>query len=111
MHKRFSVASDVSQAVQAAHEGDFAALLEGDAERWWAFARERIDLGADELMVRIDLEDADFGPWCIWLLFSLQEHGSALALESVLIPDYENDPGAAQATPKGQEQVPYFVLS
>jgi hypothetical protein len=62
-------------------------------------------------MVRIDLEDADFGPWCIWLLFSLQEHGGTLALESVLIPDYENDPGAAQAMPKGREQVPYFVLS
>jgi hypothetical protein len=111
VQKRFSFASDVSQAIQAAHEGDFTALLEDDAERWWAFARERIDLGAEELMVRVDLEDADFGLWFIWLLFSLQEHGSALALESVLIPDYENDPGAAQATPKGREQVPYFVLS
>jgi len=111
VHKRFSVASDVSQAIRAAHEGDFAALLEDDAEKWWAFVKEQIDLGADELMLRIDLEDADIGQWFIWLRFTLQEHGRALALESVLIPDYENDPGAAQATPKGQEQVLYFVLS
>lgn len=111
MQKRFSIASDVSQAIKAAHEGDFTALLEDDTERWWAFVRERFDLGADELMLRIDLEDASLGPWYIWLLFSIQEHGSALELEGVLIPDYENEPSAALATPEGREQVPYFVLS
>jgi hypothetical protein len=111
MPKRFSIASDISRAITAAREGDFTSLLEKDTERWWAFVRERFDLGDDELMIRIDLEDDSFGPWFLWLLFSVQEHGSALALEEVLVPDYENEPGAALATPEGREQVPYFVLS
>ena len=111
MQKRFSIASGVSGALKAAHEGDFSSLLESDTENWWAFVRERIDIGADELMIRIDLEDDSFGQWYLWLLFSVQEHGSTLALEGVLIPDYENEPGAALAIPKGREQTPYFVLS
>lgn len=111
MQKRFSIASGISQAIKAAREGDFTSLLGDDTESWWAFVRERLDLGADELMIRIDLEDASFGPWCLWLLFSVQELGSALALEGILVPDYENEPGAALATPEGREQVPYFVLS
>ena len=111
MQKRFSVAGGVSQAIKAAQEGDFTSLFENDTESWWDFVRERLDLGADELMIRIDLEDHSFGPWYAWLLFSVQELGSALSLEGVLIPDYENEPDAALATPEGREQVPYFVLS
>lgn len=111
MQKRLSIASGVSQAIKAAHEGDFESLFEDDTESWWAFVRERLDLGADELMLRIDLEDASLGRWYLWLLFSVQEYGTALALEEVLIPDYENEPDAALATPQGREQVPYFVLS
>lgn len=57
-------------------------------------------------MIRIDLEDDSFGPWYVWLLFNVQEHGSALSLESVLIPDYEMEPDTALATPQGREQVP-----
>jgi hypothetical protein len=54
-------------------------------------------------MVRIDLHDESFGPWFLWLLFNVQDHGSALSLEDVLIPDYENDPEATLSTPKGRE--------
>jgi hypothetical protein len=109
--KRFSIASDVSQAVKAAQEGGFASLFENDTENWWAFVRERLDLGAKKLMIRIDLEDASLTPWYLWLLFSAQEHGRALSLKGALVPDYENEPDAALETPKGREQVPYFVLS
>lgn len=111
MQNRFSIASGVSQAIKAAQEGDFASLFENSAESWWVFVRERLDLGADELMIRVDLDDDSFGPWYMWLLFSVEEHGSALSLEGVLIPDYENKPNTALATPEGREQVPYFVLS
>jgi hypothetical protein len=92
-------------------QGDFTSLFENDTESWWTFVRERLDLGADELMIRIDLEDDSVGPWYLWLLFSVPEHGSALSLEGVLIPDDENEPDAALPTPEGREQVPYFVLS
>jgi len=111
VQERFTIASGVSRAIKAAPEGDFASLFENDADSWWAFVRERLDLGADELMIRIDLEDDSFGPWYVWLLFSVQEHGRTLSLESVLIPDYENEPDAALATPEGRERVLYFVLS
>jgi hypothetical protein len=111
MQKRFTIASDVSQAIKAAQEGDFASLFENDADKWWVFVRERLDLGADELMIRIDLEDDSFGPWYVWLLFSAQNYGRAISFEGVLIPDYETEPDSALATPEGREQVPYFVLT
>ena len=111
MQERFSTPAGIAQAVNAAHDGDFTTLLGEDAETWWIFVRERIDLGANELMLRIDLVDDDLGPWYMWLLFFVQEHGNALALDAILIPEYENDPKAALATPAGREQVPYFVLS
>ena len=111
MAKRFTAAAEVSRAMQAAGEGDFASLFEGETDEWWAFVRERIDLGADELVIRIDFEDASFGPWCVWLSFSVQERGTALSLDDVFVPDYENHPEAALANPEGREQVPYFILS
>lgn len=111
MQKRFTIASGVARAIKAAQEGDFASLLESDTDSWWTFVRERLALGADELMIRIDLEDDSFGPWYVWLLFNVQEHGGARLLESVLIPDDEMEPDTALATPQGREQVPYFILS
>ena len=111
MPERFNSASEVSQAIKAAQEGDFSVLLQDDSQMWWAFVRERLDLGADELMLRIDLEDVALGPWCIWLVVSVQEQGGSVALEAIFVPDYENDHEAALAMPEGQEQVPYFVLS
>ncbi|MHB2029643.1 MAG: hypothetical protein ACYCPT_12620, partial [Acidimicrobiales bacterium] len=74
MQKRFSMASGVSRAIKAAQEGDFASLFENDIDSWWNFVGERLDLGADELMIRIDLEDDSLGPWYMWILFSVVEH-------------------------------------
>lgn len=82
-----------------------------ETDSWWAFVDERLGLGADELMIHIDLDDDSFSPWYVWLLFCVQECSSSLSLESVFIPDYENEPDAALATPEGREQVPYFILS
>jgi hypothetical protein len=111
VQKRFTIAGGLSKAIKAAQEGDFASLLESDTDSWWAFVRERFDLGTNELMIRIGLEDKSFGPWYLWLLFSVEEDRIALSLKGVLIPDYENEPDAGLAIPDGQEQVPYFVLS
>jgi hypothetical protein len=111
MNKRFRTAADISHVLKAAREGDFDSLFGKDSEGWWDFVRERLDLGADELMIRLDLEDPDFGRWFLWLLFSVQENNRALVLEEVLIPDYEENPKAALQTPQGREQVPCFVLS
>ncbi|MGC1420097.1 MAG: hypothetical protein WA786_08265 [Acidimicrobiales bacterium] len=111
MAKRFTKAGDISHVLKAALEGDFASLFEEHLDDWWDFVKERLDLGADELMIRLDLEDPDFGEWFLWLLFSVEEETQALALEEVFVPDYEENPKAALETPLGREQVPYFVLS
>jgi hypothetical protein len=55
--------SDISQVLSAASEGDFDSIFEKESEGWWDFVRERVDLGADELMIRLDLEDPDSGTW------------------------------------------------
>jgi hypothetical protein len=101
---------DISRAVREAREGDFTLLLGEDAERWWAFVDERLQMGSDELMIRIDLEDDLSGPWYMWLVLRVVDSGDALALERVCIPDLEGKPEAALAIPAGREQVPYFVL-
>jgi hypothetical protein len=111
MNKKIIVASDVSEMIQAASEGNFEIIFGDDVEDWWSFVRERLNLGTDELMIRLDLEDPVFGKWSIWLVFSVEVHGRALAFEEILIPDYENEPESAQAIPLGREKVPYFVLS
>ena len=110
MQRRLSTEVEISRAVHEALEGDFTYLLGGDAGRWWAFVGERLEMGADELMVRIDLEDDSSGPWFMWLVFSVVDCGNALSLIKVSIPDPEGKPEAALAIPEGREQVPYFVL-
>jgi len=111
MKKRFSSASDISQVLAAASDGNFDSIFGEESERWWDFVRERLDLGADELMIRLELEDPDFRRWFLWLLFRVEEDSRALALEEVLVPDYEAKPEAAIEIPQGREQVPYFILS
>jgi hypothetical protein len=103
--------SDISQVLRAASEGYFDSIFGKESEGWWDFVRERVDLGADELMIRLDLEEPDSGTWFLWLLFSVQENSLALTLEEFLIPDHETKPEAATEIPRGLEQVPYFVLS
>jgi len=105
------VASDVTQLIRSASEGDFERLFGDGVSNWWSFVSERIDLGADELMIRLELEDTEFGEWWIWLVYGVEEHGRTLKFEELLIPDYENDPDSARSIPQGREQVPYFVLS
>lgn len=108
--KRFSSEMDISRAITEAGEGDFTLLLGEDAERWWAFVGERLQMGSDELMIRIDLEDDVSGPWFMWLVVSVVDCGNALALEQVCIPDLEAKPEATLVVPVGREQIPYFVL-
>jgi hypothetical protein len=111
MKKKFSTSSDISQLIAAASDGNFNAIFGKESEEWWDFVIDRVNLGADELMIRLDLEDPDIGRWFLWLVFSVHENGQALALEEVLIPDYETEPESAIEIPLGREQVPYFVLS
>lgn len=111
MKKRFTTANDISQVLAAVREGNFDSIFGEESERWWEFVGDRLDLGADELMIRLDLEDPDFGRWFLWLVLSVDESSRALALEEVLIPDYETKPEAAIEIPQGREPVPYFVLS
>ena len=46
----------------------------------------------------------------MWLSFRVNERGTALSLEDVFVPDYENKPEAALAIPEGREQVPCFFI-
>jgi len=111
MPKKFTTTRDVADVLSAASAGDFDALFADGIERWWDFVNERLDLGADELMIRLDLEDADFGAWYVWLVFSALQSPRALTLEEVLLPDYEANPASALALPQGREQVPFYVLA
>jgi hypothetical protein len=54
---------DISQVLRASSEGNFDSIFGKESAGWWDFVRERVDLGADELMIRLDLEDPDSGTW------------------------------------------------
>lgn len=111
MNKGLSGDDDISEYIRAAGDGRFDALFGERTDQWWDFVRERTTLGADELMIRIDVLDSEFGEWSLWLLFNVGERGATLTLEEILIPDYENVPVSALAIPRGKEQVPYFRVS
>ena len=99
-----------AEAIAAAQEGDFEPLLGNCAEDWWEFVRERLELGANQFMLRIEMEDATFGPWYTWVVYEEVDRGSSIALTNLLIPDYATNPEAALAIPDGYEQVPYFAV-
>jgi hypothetical protein len=52
-----------TEALDAAQKGDFEPLLGDCAEDWWDFVRERFELGTNQFMLRIEVEDRAFGPW------------------------------------------------
>jgi hypothetical protein len=110
MQKRLHTEVAISRAIREARTGDFTYLLGEDAERWWAFVGDRIEMGSDELMIRIDLDDDSSGPWFMWLVLSVEDSGKSLSLKQVCIPDSEGNPEAALSVPVGREQIPYFVL-
>jgi len=62
---------DFDRALQAALEGDIGLLLGDNADTWWSFVEERVMLGADQLMLRVDMEDESIGPWCIWVVLDV----------------------------------------
>jgi hypothetical protein len=97
-----------TEALGAAEKGDFEPLVGDCAEDWWEFVREHLQLGTDQFMLRIELEDPAFGPWYAWVVYEQVDRGSSIALTGLLIPDYTTNPEAALAIPRGYEQVPYF---
>jgi hypothetical protein len=97
-------------ALDAAQKGDFEPLLGDCAEDWWEFVREHIELGMNQFMLRIEIEDPAFGPWYTWIVYKQVDRGSSIALAQLLIPDYASNPQAALAIPDGYEQVPYFAV-
>jgi hypothetical protein len=99
-----------TEALDAAQKGDFEPLLGDRAEDWWEFVREHVELGTNQFMLRIEVQDPAFGPWCTWLVYEQAERGSSIALTQFLIPDYTTKPEAALAIPDGYEQVPYFAV-
>lgn len=101
--------TNISDALNGAKRGDFEALLGDRTEDWWNFVQERVDLGASQLMLRIEHEDSAFGFWYMWLVFEGDDQGSSVALTRILIPDYETKPDSALAIPKGYEHVPFFM--
>lgn len=96
--------------LDAAEKGDFEPLLGDHTEDWWNFVRERLDLGAKQLMLRIESEDPAFGPWYSWLVYEEADGGSSIALTRIIIPDYETNADSALAVPDGYEQVPYYAF-
>ena len=99
-----------TEAMDAAQKGDFGPLLGDCVEDWWEFVRERLELGTSQFMLRIEVEDPAFGPWCTWVVYEPVDRGSSLALTQLLIPDPATNPAAALAIPDGYEQVPYFAV-
>jgi hypothetical protein len=102
-----SQASNVVDAINEAYRGDFAPLLRDCEADWQTFIRERIDLGADQLMIRIEMTD-EGRPWCAWLVCEVVSERSGIAISQVMVPQSETD--AALAIPEGYEQVPYFGI-
>jgi hypothetical protein len=100
----------LTEAIAAAQEGHFEPLLGDCAEDWWEFVREHLELGTNQFMLRIAMEDPAFGRWYTWLEYEGVDRGSSIALANVLIPDYAANPEAALAIPDGYEQVPYFAV-
>ena len=98
--------SELTEALDAAQKGEVEPLL-GD---WWEFVRERLELGTNQFMLRIEVEDRAFGPWYTWVVYEQVDRGSSIALTQLLIPDYATNPEAALAIPDGYEQVPYFAV-
>jgi hypothetical protein len=101
--------ANIADALDAAHRGDIEPLMRDRTEDWWNFVRERLDLGADQLMIRIENDDPAFGSWYLWLVFEVVDQHSGIALMRILIPDYEAKPDSALVIPQGYEQVPYFA--
>jgi len=99
-----------TKALDAAQKGDFEPLLGDCAEDWWEFVREHLELGTNQFMLRIELQDPAFGPWYTWVVYEQVDRGSSIAFTQLLIPDYETSPEAALAIPDGYEQVPYFAV-
>jgi hypothetical protein len=97
-------------ALDAAQKGDLEPLLGDCAEDWREFVRERLELGTNQFMLRIEVEDRAFGPWYTWVVYERVDRGSSIALTQLLIPDYATSPEAALAIPDGYEQVPYFAV-
>ena len=62
-------------------------------------------------MLRVDLNDDNFGPWCLWIILDVVDGSEELTLGQMLLPDYENKPHTAMAVPDGYEQVPYFAIA
>jgi len=102
-----SQASTVVDAINKAYRGDFAPLLRDCEEDWLGFVRERIDQGADQLMIRIEMTD-EGRAWYAWLLCEVVSERSGIAISRVMVPQSETD--AALAIPEGYEQVPYFAI-
>ena len=99
-----------TEAMDAAQKGDFGPLLGDCVEDWWEFVREHLELGTNQFMLRIEMEDPAFGPWYTWLVYEQVDRDSSLALTQLLIPDPATNPAAALAIPDGYEQVPYFAV-
>ena len=97
-------------ALDAAQKGDLEPLLGDCAEDWREFVRERLELGTNQFMLRIEVEDRACGPWYTWVVYERVDRSSSIALTQLLIPDYATSPEAALAIPDGYEQVPYFAV-
>ena len=96
----------VADLLDAAQRGDFGSLFGNDAEDWWSFVRERLELGADQLILRMDDHT-----WRLWVAYEVADSGRALAMVQMFIADYEKSPETrAVAIPEGYEEVPYFTL-
>jgi len=96
----------VKDLLDAALHGDFSSLFGDDGEVWWSFVRDRAELGADQVMLRVDT-----GTWCCWLVYEVVDNRSGIAMTQMLIPDYEKRPETAMAIPAGYEQVPYLTIA
>ena len=99
-----------TEALGAAQKGNFEPLLGDCTEGWREFVRERLELGTNQFMLQVEVEDPTFGPWYTWLVYEQVDRGSSIALTQLLIPDYATNLKAALAIPDGYEQVPYFSV-
>jgi hypothetical protein len=101
--------SNLDEALDAMMEGDFGPLLGGEADAWLNFARERLELGARHLMLRIEWQEPASGDQYFWLVFeAVDDHSINLHPARIFVPDRENMPESAVRIPAGYEHVPCF---
>jgi hypothetical protein len=100
----------VKAFLDAARAGDFGLLLGNEADAWWNFVLEHIQLGTNQLMLRIEFQDPALGPWCFWFVYEVVDRSdNSIALLSFMHPSDENSPEPSLVVPEGYEQVPYYA--